>query len=346
MKVSVLCNDGSPLGVTENSVYGADGRNGVGGAELALMTVCRGLHDRGHEVILYNNAVAGSVFEHRSIESFRPKDQRDALIVFRSPVPQHKTVSANGKKVWWSCDQFTIGDFKEFSTRVDAIVGISPFHRDYFKSIYGIDSMQVIDIPVRTWEYTGETIKNPKSFIFTSVPDRGLMQLLPIWKEIVKKVPEAQLTITSDWTLWTGEKSHPATSGYRLAWAGVPNVNYVGAINRNELVKIQEGASYHLYPCIYEELFCISVAESQVAGAIPITSHTGAIETTNRFGYKVDGNPLDARYYRGFVDKVLEVMTTTTEPIADKAKKEFGLDKIIDQWERVLFDNEKTSSNN
>ena len=39
--IHVLANDGSPLGVTEKSIFGEDGRVGVGGAELALLTMCR-----------------------------------------------------------------------------------------------------------------------------------------------------------------------------------------------------------------------------------------------------------------------------------------------------------------
>ena len=41
MKIEILCRDGSPLGVTEKSINGDDGRLGVGGAELALLTLCK-----------------------------------------------------------------------------------------------------------------------------------------------------------------------------------------------------------------------------------------------------------------------------------------------------------------
>ena len=55
MKIAILANDGSPLGVTMKSVYGDDGRVGIGGGELALLTNCETLHNTGYEVVLFND---------------------------------------------------------------------------------------------------------------------------------------------------------------------------------------------------------------------------------------------------------------------------------------------------
>jgi glycosyltransferase involved in cell wall biosynthesis len=335
MIIHVLARDGSPLGVSEMSVSGDDGRTGVGGAELTILTLCRCWHDKGHDVTLYNNPVTGSssVFKQKMVDEFIPSDERDVLIVFRSPNPL--VDGAKGKKIWFSCDQFTIDNFSEFAGKVDKIIGISPFHAEYFKTMYGIRNMQVIDIPVRDWEYQ-KTEKKKNSCIFTSVPDRGLLQLAPVWDRIVSEVPDATLTITSDWSLWTGCDVSSYVQPYRLAWAGKKNVTYRGAIKRSDLIKIQSEAEYHLYPCIYDELFCISVAESQVAGAIPITSRTGAIETTNRFGCKVDGNPTSPEFISKMAETFIELSKTPHVDIRDNAIKEFGVGRILDEWEKVF----------
>lgn len=337
MKIDIVANDGSPLGVTEQSICGTDGRNGVGGAELAILTLCRGWHERGHEVTFYNDPSVrgGSIFPQKRISEFKPNEDRDVMIVFRSPNPL--AFIAKGKKIWFSTDQYTIGDFKGFARDVHKIVGISQFHSDYFKRMYGIHTMKVIDIPVRDWEYN-PTAKRTNSCIFTSVPDRGLMELRPIWDRIVQRVPDASLTITSDWSLWTGRDATYAVNPYRMAWAGAKNVTYLGAVKRSELIQIQQEAEFHLYPCTYEELFCISVAESQVAGAIPITSTTGAVNTTNRFGVKIGGIPSSGKFIDTFVDTTVGLMGMKNEDISSKAKEEFGLEKILDQWEEVFRD--------
>src|SRR4030042_2068724 len=132
MKIEILCSDGSPLGVTEGTIWGDRFRVGLGGAELALLTMCGLWHDAGHEVVLYNNpwTQGDSRFDQRPTASFNPNDSRDVLIVFRSP--NDRAIPAKGLRVWWSCDQYTVGNFKHFSSFMDKIVCISPFHANYF----------------------------------------------------------------------------------------------------------------------------------------------------------------------------------------------------------------------
>ena len=86
-KIHWLCNDGSPLNVTMKSIWGDDGRFGVGGAELAMLTLCEGFHNGGYDVTLYNNPSEGGVgpFKQKTLDQFDPLEDRDYLVVFRSP---------------------------------------------------------------------------------------------------------------------------------------------------------------------------------------------------------------------------------------------------------------------
>jgi glycosyltransferase involved in cell wall biosynthesis len=339
--IHVLCRDGSPLGVTEKSIFGEDGRMGVGGAELGLLTMCRAWQYYGNDVTLYNNPnnPLASTFKQQAINDFNPQDDRDILIVFRSPNPL--IYQAKGKKVWWSCDQYTVDSFQEFAKHVDKIVTISKRHNDYFKTMYGVTNGIVIDLPVRIYEYKKDLKKKSHDCIFTSMPDRGLDELHGIWPLIVKEVPDAHLTITSDWRLWAEWQSEDATLPRRLSWARHPNVTYRGAINRNELIDIQLQADLHIYPCVYDELFCIAVAESQVAGAFPVTSDVGALATTN-MGRVIHGNPHDPKWVDVFVKNVVELLTDPK--LSDKqnwvrevARKRFSVEKILEQWEARVF---------
>ena len=341
MIIHVLCNDGSPLGVTEASIDGKDGRMGVGGAELALLTMCRAWQYYGNEVTLYNNPnnPLASTFRQLAIDDFHPHDERDILIIFRSPNP--RILHAKGKKVWWSCDQQTVGNFKDLAEQVDKIVTISPRHNQYFKDMYGITNSISIDLPVRTWEYNEPTPKVPHRCIFTSMPDRGLDELHGIWPLIVREVPDASLVITSDWRLWADWQSEDAIRPRRLSWSRHPNVEYKAAIKRSDLIHEQLKADLHVYPCIYDELFCIAVAESQVAGAFPVTSDVGSLGTTN-MGRVLHGNPHDPAWVEIFVKNVVELLTDPKLPqkqewIREVAKKRFSVEKILQKWEQEIF---------
>ena len=341
LKIDVLCNAGSPLGVTEASIEGTDGRMGVGGAELALLTMCRAWQYYGNDVTLYNNPnnPLASTFRQLSIADFRPHDDRDILIIFRSP--NEKSRHAKGKKIWWSCDQQTVGDFKALAEEVSKVVTISPRHNKYFKDMYGITNSICIDLPVRTWEYDEPTEKVSKRCIFTSMPDRGLMELHAAWPLIVREVPDASLVITSDWRLWAEWQTEDAVRTYRLAWARHPNVEYRAAIKRSDLVKVQLSADLHIYPCVYDELFCIAVAESQVAGAFPVTSDVGSLGTTN-MGRVLHGNPQNPDWIELFVKNTVELLTDPKlkqkqEWVREVAKKRFSVEKILTKWNDEVF---------
>lgn len=342
--IHVLANDGSPLGVTEKSIFGEDGRMGVGGAELGLLTLCRAWQYYGNKVVLYNDPKEFGVssFEQRNVADFRPKDDRDILIVFRSPNERAELHHAKGKKVWFSTDQFTTGDFKTLSQQVDKIVTISPRHDQYFKDVYGITNSIKIDLPVRTWEYNNLGIeKVPHRCIFTSMPDRGLMELNACIPLIQREVPDASFVITSDWRLWAEWQTEDAVRNYRLALAKHPNVIYKAAVNRSELIKIQLEADLHTYPAVYDELFCIAVAESQVAGAFPVTSDVGALGTTN-MGRVIHGNPQDPKWVEIFVKNIVELLidpklSQKQEWVREVSRKRFSVENIIGQWEDKVF---------
>lgn len=341
MKIDILCNDGSPLGVTERTINGEDGRMGVGGAELALLTLCRAWQFYGNDVTLYNDPREGgaSCFEQRTISEFDPQADRDVLIIFRSP--NHRSLNAKGYKVWFSCDQFTVSDFRSFASTVNKIVTISPRHSKYFKDMYGINSSIPIDLPVRTWEYKEPIQKIPKRCIFTSMPERGLMNLHAAWPLIIREVPDASLLITSDRRLWNDWADGSDTRHTRLAFGHHPNIIYKGAVKRHELVKIQMEADLHVYPCDYDELFCIAVAESQVAGAFPITSDCGSLPTTN-MGTVIHGSPSDPKWIEVFVQKIVEALTQGNLPkkqewVREVSMKRFSIETVLSQWDKKVF---------
>lgn len=341
--IDILCNDGSPLGVTCESIYGKDSHQvGVGGAELALLTMCEAWHEAGHKVTLYNDPrnVDGSCFRQKYIHQFKSNQDRDVLIIFRSP--NKRAENAKGLKVWWSTDQHTVGDFKDFGSKVDKIVLISDFHAEHFKNTYELDDTIVIDLPVRLYDYDKEIEKIPYRFIFSSIPDRGLFQLAQIWDKLQGRLPEeASLVITSDYRLWG--VGAPMNEKYKMMFISKPGVEFIGAVPRERLIEEQLKADGHLFPNIYDELFCVAVAESQVAGAYPITSDVGALETTN-MGAMLEGHP---EKDRGWLDKYVEFvldeiedreeLIEKQEKVRKLARERFDPKRIVREWDEKVF---------
>ncbi len=340
MKIALVVNDGSPLGVTPPDIYG----RGVGGAELSMMTLMKVLAGRGHEVEVFNDPRVVQEFDgvqYRRRKNFNESEGRDAVIIFRSPNPLVTRRCGATKKIWWSCDQYTIGDFAMQGRQVDHIVCISDFHKEYFKYHYKLDKqIAVIDLGVLLPEYDLDVKKISGRMVFCSVPDRGLDRLLAAWPIIKSEAPDASLVITSDYRLWGATANN---ARHRLSWAGEPDVKFVGAVNRSDLVKIQLEAEVHAYPCTYDELFCISVAECQVAGALPVTSSWGALRSTNEYGIQIPGNPHSPDFIKTFAKRVAGLITTERpflemkrEMMMTKSCLRFDWQIIAKKWETLI----------
>lgn len=340
MKIDVLTSDGSQRLVTSKTVWGDKDQIGVGGAELALFTMCEEWTKRGDTVRLYNDPrEPNDLFEQLPIDSFRVKDDRDVLVVFRSPNP--KAIPVDDMKVWWSCDQYTVGDFSKFHKHVDRTVVISPFHQQFFESTYGIQDTVVTDLPVRVDDYPKEfPEKIPHRFLFSSVPDRGLDQLWRVWPLIRSRLPDAEVVITSDYRLWGSY--YPLNDRYKARWIAREGFQFLGAVSRKRLIEEQLKAQAMIYPCTYDELFCIAVAEAQYAGVYPITTNKGALGTTNMGTLVCDWNALDYRGDEKFADLVANVINhpdfeKAMQTVREKAERRFSPKTILEHWDNEVF---------
>jgi glycosyltransferase involved in cell wall biosynthesis len=368
LKIDIYCRDGSPLKITPPMIYG----RGVGGAELSMMTWAETMAKRGHQIRVYNNPDTAGDYDGVSYlpqSDFEPGYRRDVLIVYRSPTPDVRNVKAS-VKIHWSTDQFTMGDYaRDIVPFVDKIICISPYHMaDYQGRLITalssgvwpthqnrtpnegaverntvnapLDKITYIDLGVRLQDYPLEMEKVLNRFIFCSVPERGLTVIKQIWPRIKEALPDATLVITSDHRLW-GSHS-PNNHKYRLDLLSCDGIVFLGAIERHELARHQAQAQIHLFPCLYPELFCISAAECQTVGAVPITSDAGALATTNEFGFIVPGNPEDPTWQKIYVDLVVTA-ALDQDVLIDKAKEgiklareRFDWDRICDEWEQVI----------
>lgn len=316
MRIAFYANGGSPIGVIPAHYWGKEGRTGLGGAEAALVWVAHHLALRGHEVEVYNNPTQegyhGGV-KYLALTDYDLSRAVDVLVVFRNAWPGVMRANA-GLKVFWSCDQLTEGG--PYDTHVfpwvDRIITISPYHKDYFVSRYGADpdSIWATDLGVNLQEYADDTIeKVPNRLIYCSQPERGLDILYYAFALIREQIPDVSLTITADRTLWG--VNYTGDERFRAMWnlvAETGSVQYIGAIPHPDLARLQMEAEIMAYPGLYEELFCISAAEAQVAGAVPVTSSLGSLPTTIGRGINLETYPGAPKYVEEFAETVVDML--------------------------------------
>ncbi|MDP3988895.1 MAG: glycosyltransferase family 4 protein [bacterium] len=284
MKIDVVTTNGSPIGVTPLEIEWP----GVGGGELMLLQWSREMAKRGHDICIYNQPRQYGVHDGVSFKNrneFDKDEERDVLLSFRGPIDV--CIGARcGISVGWSIDQFNKDFQQAWYAIVDGIVGISDFHRNDHIKRHGLssDKMTVIAIGCCPEDFR-PLPKIPFQFIYNSMPGRGLEHFKQLWPVIHSAYPKARLLVTSGLGLWSAGKGPDHHGPLVHDLRNLPGVEFLGRISRSELLRHEMESEIHLYPCTYEELFCISVAETQMAGCHVISSSAGALPTTNSTGH-------------------------------------------------------------
>lgn len=332
---------------TPSDIYG----RGVGGAELSLISLTEALASLGNEVTVWNVPPEEGVFNgvtYRDVENFDPFDPHEVFVLYRNPDPLLPSVRAK-HTIFWSCDQQTSGQFdRDIFPFVDHTVTISPYHRAFHIANYHVDPNHIsyIDLGVRTDEYLQPVEKIPNSLLYCSVPSRGLYHLASIFPQIRWFIPDATLTITSDFSLWAFNVP-PNNEKYRELFADMEGVTFLGKVPRSELVKLQlqsDILSFTNQPDgPFAELFCVSAAEAQVAGCVPVTSKFGALPSTVMSeGVLLDGHPGELDYRMKFVESVVELLTNRKElvkrqnALRAKGMARFNWKGIAQQWVELI----------
>jgi len=268
-----------------------------------------------------------------------PDKYCDTFILFRSPHYALYNEINTPVKLFWSVDQQTQGNYRtDIFPFVDYTITISPYHARYHIGRYGVspDKITHIDLGVNVKDYQKNIKKIPGRLLYSSVEARGLWHLPNLYRQIKEQRPEASLVITADYTLWganfTGLEQAP------VRFAGLEDVDILGAVPRKELVKQQLQADVLSYPGTYEELFCLAIAEAQVAGAIPVTTDIGAISTTLETGFSSPLRPKTPQYDKWFVDTIVGLLSDRAElerlqkEARQKAIERFSYERIANEW--------------
>lgn len=332
----VFFASGVPYGFVDEDFEG----KGVGGAEASLILLAREFAKDGWRVEIYNNTQKVGNYDgvyYYNISEFSTTTYSDVLVLFRSwnSVIEYTNTKL---KLFWSCDQYTdaqgVWDMLVFP-HVDKTIAISNFHKEHLEKEYKTTGVEVIDIGINFKDY--EPIKKIKDkAIFCSVPMRGLELLSVLTPQIKERIPGFTLTITSDYRLWG--QSDPRNGEFKGMFNKLDYVNFVGKVERKELVKHQLEAEVMTYPCNYDECFCISAMECMAAGAVPVTSDLGAMATTIGEGGVVLSN---SELAEKFVDSVVDMLTNSKkrEEFVNKGRaiaEKHAWSTIFKEWVELI----------
>lgn len=192
----------------------------------------------------------------------------------------------------------------------DRSIAMSDYQRRRVEAVTGRGWLRVMGLPIGYDDYrepASVAAAREHVLIYCSIPDRGLYYLQHIFPAVRRRVPDARLVITSDFTLWGMSAANEA---FLRFFEGQAGVEYLGHVPRERLVAEQNRARVMAYPCTFEEGFCLSAAECMAAGAVPVTTNAFALTTTvDGAGVLVRGRPRSWFYRRTFVNATVRLLT-------------------------------------
>jgi glycosyltransferase involved in cell wall biosynthesis len=302
-------------------VRGDDFADGVGGTVAATILMAETLAAHGWDVL-----VASAVDQELTVNRVRYAPVAAALgcavdvaLLVNSWGESAATVKAR-RRVFFYTDTRWGGhaDSERNARWADIVLVQSPFGREQLRPALPAElaaRMAVLPLPIRLGDYLPNHTKPGKQLLYSSMPDRGLVHLVNWFPRIRSRVPDAELHVTGDFSMYrlpSGQES------YAKLFVGVEGVHYHGRVSRSQLVSLQQAASVLAFPCTFPEGFCIAAAEAMAAGAVPVTSDAFALSTTvGAAGVLIPGQPGGGRrraiprwlYGRRFVKAVTQLLS-------------------------------------
>lgn len=282
--------------------------------------------------------------------------------------------SKNQYKVIWAhdnCDQVGHLHLPENIDKVDLIVCVSNWEREQYIKFKRAPAEKLIVIPNGVHEMFVPSDKpKSKTCIFFSAPHKGVAPLVPIWKKVVEKHPDAKLKVFSSMSLYgavqpgegdeetitteNGLEPSPFIPVYKELQA-LPNVEYSPCIDREDLLPHIQDAAFYIHPNVWEETFCVSLAEAISCGCYPIGTGMGAIPETS-FGrgkyIPMSGQNTprgwipDEQFHNAFAEEVIQALNffdthrhhfeNATKDLSQMAREAYSWKRVAKMWEKEI----------
>ena len=187
-------------------------------------------------------------------------------------------------KILWAhdnCDQPQFLRLPEIVSQIDKIVCVSNWEAEQYIKYNRAPADKITVVHNGIADDFKPYGKKSKTAIFFSAPHKGIAPLPKIWKQVIKNHPDAKLKVFSSYDLYGQDHVERIKLQEHFdaieELKSLQGVEYSPCIDREELLPHIQDAAFFIHPNVWEETFCVSMAEAMACGCFPIVSDIGAL---------------------------------------------------------------------
>jgi glycosyltransferase involved in cell wall biosynthesis len=297
----------------------------LGGSQAAAVYFARGLVELGHRVTFFNNTLGEPMFydgvDYRHISQMtidsREMPDVDVVVSIRDPRVLLHWEGGGFKVVRMQddLDQPMVQLFLLPRCRkvTDHIFTVSEWQKQRFCKVSSWPRSRATTVPNGFWQ-GNFSVDFPEKvgnrLVYCSTPFRGLARLLDIFPAIKAEVPDAELHVFSDMSVyqWQEEDDRESYGKIYDRMDGLGVVSH-GSVGQVELAKELEKCKVLSYVNTFAETSCIAQMEAQAAGCVAVATSLGALpETMGPHGILVPGVPGEREHDNKFVEECVNLL--------------------------------------
>jgi len=173
--------------------------------------------------------------------------------------------------------------------------------------------------------------------VYTTTPFRGLDVLMGIWPKIKARVPNAELHVYSNMSIYNQKNENEIADifKYGKSIAEENSIFFHDPVKQHQLAEVLLEADVMLYPNHFPETSCITAMESIKAKTPVITSKYGALPETIKEGegILIDGESHEEGYEEKFIDQAVSMLTNDMfRNSFCKTDRDMSWDGIAKEW--------------
>jgi glycosyltransferase involved in cell wall biosynthesis len=272
-----------------------------------------------------------------------------------SHLPEELKKSSKPYKVLWAHHAYDQPAFVNFNhEEVTHIVTPSHWSKEQLIKFHNVPKNKITVISNGVSDIFTYSENKTKTFIHTSIPYKGLELMPTLIQRIHQRHPDAKFKIFSSMSLY-GPLNDPYLELYEDL-KKLPNVEYSQAVDQEELVAHYQDAAFFIHPNIWEETFCVSMAEAMKSGCYPIITNIGALSEVAGENFAsvvpIEGNrtPKGYEVTEKFLNTFAEVCCTAldyfegdrtyynqiSKSLSNHISQKCDWKKIAQQWKKLI----------